>query len=341
MGSSSRNTSSYYVTHPTSVVDYDDEYQQDDIQTNPEDPLAFAMNSSNTGRNNRRAYVQEEVIEGSNETKNVQRNLRTSPLGNTSTVQCYNCSGKGYYARNYPKPRVQDLKYFMEQMLLEKQDEARVILTDEQNDFLFADASRLEEIKDLSANICLMARIQPTNNTSDAGPSYDSAFIIEVQSSSINENKEQIQINALYKDFVPQKELSAEQKYFPSSFIPSDKTSNATTSIPASMPNNSLHAEIEQIKWKSIEIKEGLQARIKILEKMFKCEKQSVDFKLKLQHEKETHKWDSTLTNNNTKSLDYSWISKMEKLEHENVSLDFKVQSLIKERDNLKMEYQM
>nr|GEX73595.1 hypothetical protein [Tanacetum cinerariifolium] len=41
------------------------------------------------------------------------------------------------------------------------------------------------------------------------------------------------QINAIYKDFVPQKELSAEQKYFPSSFIPSNKTSNATPSIPA------------------------------------------------------------------------------------------------------------
>ncbi|GJX27235.1 hypothetical protein Tco_0233531 [Tanacetum coccineum] len=69
------------------------------------------------------------------------------------------------------------------------------------------------------------------------------------------------QINALYKDFVPQKELSVEQKYFPSSFIPSDKNSNATPSIPASMPN-------------------------------------------------------------------------------ENVSLDFTVQSLIKERDNGKLEYQ-
>ncbi|GKA99939.1 hypothetical protein Tco_0827933 [Tanacetum coccineum] len=34
------------------------------------------------------------------------------------------------------------------------------------------------------------------------------------------------QINALYKDFVPQKELFAEQNYFPSSFIPSDKNSN-------------------------------------------------------------------------------------------------------------------
>ncbi|GJW22831.1 reverse transcriptase domain-containing protein [Tanacetum coccineum] len=235
-GSSSRNTSSYYVTHPTSVVDYDDEYQQDDVHTNSEDPLASAMlllaraitqnfsnptnnrlrtssntrnqaiiqgdrvniqsrNSGNAGRNNRRAYVQEEIVEGSNapnETGNVQRTLRTSSSGNTSTVQCYNCSGKGHYARNCPKPRVRDSKYFMEQMLLAKQDEAGVILTDEQNDFLFADATRMEEIEELSANICLMARIQPADNTSDAGPSYDSAFISEVQSSSNNENEEQM-----------------------------------------------------------------------------------------------------------------------------------------------------
>nr|GEV62510.1 hypothetical protein [Tanacetum cinerariifolium] len=214
------------------------------------------------------------------------------------------------------------------------------------------------------------------------------------------------QINALYKDFVPQKELSAEQNYFPSFFIHSDKNSNATAYIPASMPSespliieldkmrscfqklseliqknckrasifytsleeiqlndfcqdqvkpivnelqfyfeffrtlfqrdikemkdvfestenelyNSLHAKIEHIKRKSIEIQEELQARIKILEKdVQRCEKQSVDFELKLQHEKEKHKWDSTLQNNNTKSLDYSWISKIEKLEHENV----------------------
>ncbi|GJV58843.1 retrovirus-related pol polyprotein from transposon TNT 1-94 [Tanacetum coccineum] len=38
------------------------------------------------------------------------------------------------------------------------------------------------------------------------------------------------------KNFVPQKELSAEQLYFPYSFIPSDKNSNATPSIPTSMP---------------------------------------------------------------------------------------------------------
>ncbi|GJX50311.1 retrovirus-related pol polyprotein from transposon TNT 1-94 [Tanacetum coccineum] len=233
-GSSSRQTSSYYVTHPTSVVDYDDEYQQDDVHNNSEDPLVSAMlllakaitqnfsnptnnrlrassntrnqaiiqgdrvniqsrNSGNTGRNSRRAYVQEEVVEGMNapnETGNVQRTLRTPSSGNTSTVQCYNCSGKGHYARNCPKPRVRDSKYFMEQMLLAKQDEAGVILTDEQNDFLFADASRMEEIEELSANICLMARIQPADHSSDDGPSYESAFISEVQSSSIDENNE-------------------------------------------------------------------------------------------------------------------------------------------------------
>ncbi|GJS59945.1 hypothetical protein Tco_0654729 [Tanacetum coccineum] len=132
-GSSSRNTSFYYVTHPTFMVDYDDEYQQDDVQINSKDPYkASAMlNSGNTGRNTRRAYVQEEVVEGSN----AQHETRN--------------------------------------------DEAGVILTDEPYDFLFADALRMEEIEELSANICLMARIQPADNTSDDGPSYDSAFISE------------------------------------------------------------------------------------------------------------------------------------------------------------------
>ncbi|GKB53859.1 integrase, catalytic region, zinc finger, CCHC-type containing protein [Tanacetum coccineum] len=172
-------TSSYYVTHLTSVVDYDDEYKQDDVHNNSEDPLVSAINQGQSfqgelvniqSRNAviwkkcRRAYVQEEVVEGMNapkETRNVQMTLQTPSSGNTSTIQCYNCSGKGHYARNYPKPRVHDSKYFMEQMLLPKQDEAGVILTDEQNNFLFANASRMKEIKELSANICLMARIQP------------------------------------------------------------------------------------------------------------------------------------------------------------------------------------
>ncbi|GJX82906.1 hypothetical protein Tco_0332387 [Tanacetum coccineum] len=78
-----------------------------------------SRNSGNVGRNNRRAYVQGEVVEGMNDTNETAN------------------------------------------------DEAGGILTDEQNDFLFADASRMEEIEELSANICLMARIQPADQNSD------------------------------------------------------------------------------------------------------------------------------------------------------------------------------
>ncbi|GJZ60906.1 hypothetical protein Tco_0617043 [Tanacetum coccineum] len=154
-GSSSRQTSSYYVTHPTSVVDYNDEYQQDNVHNNSEDPLvsvmlllakAITQNFSNLTNNHLRA---------------------SSNTRNQAIIQG-------------------------DKMLLAKQDETGVILTDEQNDFLFVDASRMKEIEELSANICLMSRIQPADNTSDAGPSYDSTFISEVQSSSNTENEEQI-----------------------------------------------------------------------------------------------------------------------------------------------------
>ncbi|GKA30422.1 hypothetical protein Tco_0716727 [Tanacetum coccineum] len=121
--------------------------------------------------------------------------------GSTTNVQRYNCSENGHYARNYPKPKVQDSKFFMEQMLLAKQDEAGVTLTDEQNDFLVAGVTRMEEIEELSATICLMARIQPANIDSGAGPSYDSAFLSKVQQPSTS------YVNPLFADD------NQEQKY--------------------------------------------------------------------------------------------------------------------------------
>ncbi|GJS57941.1 hypothetical protein Tco_0652725 [Tanacetum coccineum] len=40
---SSRHPLAYHVTHPPSVVDYDDDYQGDEFQNKYEDPLTFAM----------------------------------------------------------------------------------------------------------------------------------------------------------------------------------------------------------------------------------------------------------------------------------------------------------
>ncbi|GKF54357.1 hypothetical protein Tco_0161267, partial [Tanacetum coccineum] len=113
-GSSSRTTSPYYVTHPSLVVDYDDDYQGDAAQNNSDDPLTSAMillaraitqrlsnptnnrlcTSSNTIN---QAIVQEEIIEGNNiqnDAGNVQRTLLTTSSGTAANVQCYNYSEK-------------------------------------------------------------------------------------------------------------------------------------------------------------------------------------------------------------------------------------------------------
>ncbi|GJX53749.1 hypothetical protein Tco_0282118 [Tanacetum coccineum] len=104
--------------------------------------------------------------------------------------------------------------------------------------------------------------------------------------------------------------------------------------------NNNVHDEIDKIQTDSNEIQEGMQKRINILEndvqRRQKRQKQSLDFELQLQHEEERQKCEFSLKT----VCETSLISKMEKLENENVSLEFQVQSLIKERENVKLEYQ-
>ncbi|GJW78564.1 gag-pol polyprotein [Tanacetum coccineum] len=164
--SSSRSPSPYYVTHPPSMVDYDDDYEGDTFSDDQEDSLTSAMmllaraitqfvqadrvniqikNIGNGGRMARRSYKTQEASAKSGnvhkETGNIQRTLRTSSSINATNVQRYNCNAKGHYARDCPKPRVRDSKYFMEQMLLAKKDEDEVILSNEHNDFLLADAT--------------------------------------------------------------------------------------------------------------------------------------------------------------------------------------------------------
>ncbi|GKA93362.1 retrovirus-related pol polyprotein from transposon TNT 1-94 [Tanacetum coccineum] len=282
------------------------------------------MNSGNTGRNSRRAYVQKEVVEGMNapkETGNVQRTLRTPSSGNTSTVQCYNCSSLQGMFMLGPKPLSvydQQLKYGLGYP----------------NPYTLKQAiSKCLKLYVASS----LGNLEIPLNVRDSEDTLEDAFKKSI-SKGYKRNERcfestESELDELEKqnDFLKDQLLEASLKH----------DVELCVLLNHKCVDKILSDELDQVKKKFFEIQEGLQSRIKILEKdVQRCQKQSVDFELKLQHEKEKHKWDLTSRNKNTNPLDYSWISKLEKLDNENVSLDFKVQSLIKERDNVKIKYQ-
>ncbi|GKB82996.1 retrovirus-related pol polyprotein from transposon TNT 1-94 [Tanacetum coccineum] len=106
------------------------------------------------------------LVQKIKDNENVQRILRTTSNLRKTNVQCYNCNGKGHYARDGNKPRVRDAKYFREQMLLAAKDEAG--------------------LEELNASVIMMARIQPTDDKSDAEPTYDVEVISEVNASQVD-----------------------------------------------------------------------------------------------------------------------------------------------------------
>ncbi|GKE74654.1 retrovirus-related pol polyprotein from transposon TNT 1-94, partial [Tanacetum coccineum] len=81
----------------------------------------------------------------------VQRVPRIESNPGKEILQCYNCNGKGHYARDCQKPRVCDTKYFREQMLLAMKDEAGSNLKDEENDFMLANSYGDETLEELIA----------------------------------------------------------------------------------------------------------------------------------------------------------------------------------------------
>nr|GEU87005.1 zinc finger, CCHC-type [Tanacetum cinerariifolium] len=120
----------------------------------------------------------------------------------------------------------------------------------EQNDFLLADAAPMEDIKELSANICMMATIQKAYSDSEDGPSYDSAFISkEVNDGKVehDKNANDAQDNTL--------ELLARNAY-----------KEAQKQQLLAKKNDNLDYEIEKVKKESIKAQKNSLKRVKIIE---------------------------------------------------------------------------
>ncbi|GKA30565.1 putative RNA-directed DNA polymerase [Tanacetum coccineum] len=165
---SSYSPQSYYVTHPSSVVDYDDEYQGELQGDSQEDKLTTAMMMVELTYKPRMQVMVEMLtrMQGETEIKGLMQEMQ-----------------KGHYARKCQKPKVHDAKYFREQMLLAMKDEAGSNLSNEENDFML-DTSYGEDLEELTAAVMLMARLQPADDNAENVPSYDAKAVSQVHASS-------------------------------------------------------------------------------------------------------------------------------------------------------------
>ncbi|GKB12033.1 hypothetical protein Tco_0845956 [Tanacetum coccineum] len=73
-------------------------------------------------------------------------------------------------------------------MLLTMKDEAGSNLSHKENDFML-DTSYGEELEELTAEVMLMARLQPADENAETVPSYDAKAVSQVHASSKLENK--------------------------------------------------------------------------------------------------------------------------------------------------------
>ncbi|GJS38547.1 hypothetical protein Tco_0563590 [Tanacetum coccineum] len=111
----------YYVTHPSSVVDNEEDYQGELHGDSQEDKLTTdgrvdiqTKNAGYGGNVNRNAWRQNKI----------------------QAFNAGNVNDESHYACDCQKSRVRDAKYFREQILLAMKDEAGSNLNAEENDFM-------------------------------------------------------------------------------------------------------------------------------------------------------------------------------------------------------------
>ncbi|GKD86817.1 hypothetical protein Tco_1357971, partial [Tanacetum coccineum] len=134
------------------------------------DPLALIANSNVSSSQSHARY-------NGNGNKNARRHYRN---------QAFNaCNGnnESHYARDCPKPRVRNAKYFREQMLLAMKDEVGSNLNDEENDFMLDNSFGDETLEELTTIVIMMARIQPADDNGVNKLNYDAKAVCKVNAS--------------------------------------------------------------------------------------------------------------------------------------------------------------
>ncbi|GKA94380.1 hypothetical protein Tco_0816418 [Tanacetum coccineum] len=167
----------YYVTHPSLVVDYEEDYQGELHGDSQEDKLTTTMINQAVIQDGRVDIQTKNVGYGGNGNRNA---------GRQNTNQAFNAGNvndESHYSRDCQKPRVHDAKYFREQMFLAIKDEAGSNLNAEENDFMLDNSFGDETLEELTAAIIMMARIQPADDNVVTEPTYDAKVVSKVNAS--------------------------------------------------------------------------------------------------------------------------------------------------------------
>ncbi|GKA05646.1 hypothetical protein Tco_0684766 [Tanacetum coccineum] len=191
----------YYVIHPLSVVDYDDEYQRELQRDSQEDKLTTAMmllaraitQKFSTPTNNRLCISsntknQAVVSDGrvdiqtknagfvGNANKNTRRQNRNQ-LFNAGNGSDESNKIIQRIPRTDSTPSKANVQYM--------KDEAKSNLINEENNFMLDNSYGEENLEGLTAAIMLMARHQPAYDNTKNVPSYDAKAVSEVNASSM------------------------------------------------------------------------------------------------------------------------------------------------------------
>ncbi|GJX65694.1 hypothetical protein Tco_0300037 [Tanacetum coccineum] len=173
----------YYVTHPSSVIDHEEDYQGELQGDTQEDKITTAMMLL------ARAITQKFSTPTNNRlrTSSNPRNQAVIQDGRAD-IESKNVgyARNSHYACDCPKLKVRATRYFRKHMLLAMKDEVGGTLNGEENDFMLDNAYGDDTLEELTAAVIMMAHIQPTNDKGNAEPKYDVDVVNEVNASQIN-----------------------------------------------------------------------------------------------------------------------------------------------------------